>query len=433
MLTDDYGLALSTTLAACDAYLEGARLALTLYPGALEAFDRAIDFDPGFALAHVGRAQVLMRQGDASGARAAITAAKACPRSCSEREASHLAFFELAFSGRTEEAIAALYPHLQAWPRDALIVSVATNPNGLIAGCGRIGQKRRIAELMDALAPHYGDDAWFQSYHATALSEDGRLAAARQKIERSVAANPHNAHAAHGLAHVCYESGELPEARAFLASWLATYPHDGAFHGHLSWHLALCEIEAGASERATALFHDAILLDHHSGGPQQRLSDGAGYLWRSELAGHPRDAAAWHAIHDYARHALPRPGNGLADLHVILAQVVAGRTDGPEARSREIQALAQEGRYASGDYLPALTPGFAAYERADYPAAIEALAPLAGQAERIGGSRAQHDLVELTLLRACLAAGRIEEAKRLISARRPGAKGLPVAGIEALR
>ena len=51
----------------------------------------------------------------------------------------------------------------------------------------------------------------------------------------------------------------------------------------------------------------------------------AAFLWRSELAGHPRDAAAWRAMHDYANSALPRPGSGLADLHVILAQAVMRR------------------------------------------------------------------------------------------------------------
>ena len=40
MLADRYGLALSiTSSAARDAYVEGCELALTLYPGALEAFD----------------------------------------------------------------------------------------------------------------------------------------------------------------------------------------------------------------------------------------------------------------------------------------------------------------------------------------------------------------------------------------------------------
>src|SRR5262249_52379022 len=152
------------------------------------------------------------------------------------REVGHIGFFDLAFAGRTDAAIDALHAHLAQWPRDALMVATAANPNGLIAGCGRIGQKHHIALLMDSLGPHYGDDYWFLSYHATALSEDGQLAAARPKIERSVALNRNNAHAAHGFAHVCYETGDPDTGRAFLSGWLATYPRNGSFHGHLSWH-----------------------------------------------------------------------------------------------------------------------------------------------------------------------------------------------------
>ena len=104
------------------------------------------------------------------------------------------------------------------------------------------------------------------------------------------------------------------------------------------------------------------------------------------------------------------------------------------ARNRQIEELAAAGRYPSGSYLPALARGFAAFERRDFAAAIEALAPLAGQNERIGGSRAQHDLIEFTLLRAYLGARRLEEAKRLLSARRPGgASGVPVEGIAAVQ
>src|SRR5207249_2945425 len=123
--------------------------------------------------------------------------------------------------------------------------------------------------------------------------------------------------------------------------------------------------------------------------------------------------------------ALPQPGNGLADLHVILAQAVAGENAALDARARQIEALAREGRYPSGAYLPTLARGFAAFEREDFSGAIEALAPLAGENERIGGSRAQHDLVEFTLLKAYIEAHRPEEARRLLSARRPGASGVP--------
>jgi hypothetical protein len=50
--------------------------------------------------------------------------------------------------------------------------------------------------------------------------------------------------------------------------------------------------------------------------------------------------------------------------------------------------------------------------------------------ERMGGSRAQVDLIEATLLRAYLCSGRRREALDLLAARRPGPAGLPVAGVE---
>ena len=283
--------------------------------------------------------------------------------------------------------------------------------------------------LMDSLAPHYGDDFWFLSYHAMALSEDGQLAAARMKTEKSVTTNPNNAHGAHGFAHVCYESGEPETARTYLSSWLATYPRDGFFCGHLSWHLSLCEIQAGNWAEALRLYRDAIALERHSGGPQQKISDGAAFLWRTELAGQPRDTAAWRRLYAYANSALPRPGSGLADLHVLLVHAVMRDDAARNARARQIEELAGEGRYPSGSYLPALVRGFGAFERGDFAGAIEALAPLAGHNERIGGSRAQHDLIEFTLLKAYIGANRLEEARRLLSLRRPGASGVPVMGV----
>jgi tetratricopeptide (TPR) repeat protein len=433
MLADRYDLPVSTASAAArDAYVEGYDLALTLYPGAVEAFDRSLAADPALAIAHAGKAQVLMREGKAAAARAALTAAKDLSAGVSARETGHIRFFDLAFSGRTDAAIDSLYAHLAEYPRDALMIASAANPNGVIGGSGRIGQKQRIAQLLDSLAPHYGDDYWFLSYHAIALSEDGRIKAARPKIERSVMLNRKNAHVAHGMAHVCYESGDPDTGREFLSSWLATYPRDGGFHGHLSWHLALFELGAGNWAAAQQLYRDAIAFDRHSGGPQQKMTDGTAFLWRSELAGHPRDTAAWRALYDYGVSALPRPGAGLADLHVILTQTVMRDDAALDARTNQMEELAREGRYPSGSYLPELSRGFVAFERGDYPAAIAALAPLARQSERIGGSRAQHDLIELTLLKAYLNADRLEEARQLLATRRPGASGVPVAGTAAL-
>src|SRR5262245_45722835 len=115
-------------------------------------------------MAYAGKAQVLMRQGDAAAARKELALAKDAAADISERETGHLGFFDLVFAGQTDAALAALASHLAASPRDALVVSSAANPNGLIGGSGRIGQKHQIAQLMDSLAPHYGDDYWFLAY-----------------------------------------------------------------------------------------------------------------------------------------------------------------------------------------------------------------------------------------------------------------------------
>jgi hypothetical protein len=103
-----------------------------------------------------------------------------------------------------------------------------------------------------------------------------------------------------------------------------------------------------------------------------------------------------------------------------------------DARARQIEDLARDGRYPSGSYLPALARGFAAVERGDYSDAIAALAQFAAENERIGGSRAQHDLIEFTLLKAYIDTHRLEEARHLLSMRRPGAVGVPVTGIAAV-
>lgn len=147
------------------------------------------------------------------------------------------------------------------------------------------------------------------------------------------------------------------------------------------------------------------------------MADGAAFLWRSELAGQPRNTARWRELYRYADGALPRPGDGLSDLHVMLAQTVMNDDAGLDTRSRQMDELAREGRYRPGFYLPALSRGFAAFERGDFSGAIDTLAPLAGDNERIGGSRAQHDLIEFTLLKAYISADRLEEARPLLGMR----------------
>jgi hypothetical protein len=191
MLTDRYDLPLSTTSpAARDAYMQGCEAKLTAHPGAIEAFDRAIAADPGFALPHAARAHAMLERGDAAAARESMAAANALAAGLSAREASHIAFFGLLVAGDAEAALAALATHLNTWPRDALVLGTTAFTNGLIGSSGRAGQKRTLLALLDRLAPNYGDDWWYTAHHGMALSENGQHDAARPKIARSRRTRP---------------------------------------------------------------------------------------------------------------------------------------------------------------------------------------------------------------------------------------------------
>jgi len=65
----------------------------------------------------------------------------------------------------------------------------------------------------------------------------------------------------------------------------------------------------------------------------------------------------------------------------------------------------------------AVSRAFAAFERREFAAAIDALQPIAADLERIGGSHAQLDLVRFTLVKAYLGLDRQDAARRLLGER----------------
>jgi len=431
MLTDRYGLPLSTNVAAArDAYADGVNLLLTVYPGAGAAFDRAIAADPKFALAHIGKARAFQLAVNLAGMRDSLATALTLTEGASARELSHINVFRLLFGGQAVAALAALRAHVETWARDALVLSLAANQGGLIGMSGLPGREQGLVDFLDPLATHYGEDWWFEAHYGMALSEIGRHDAARPRIERSLAQVRRNAYGAHAFAHLCYETGERDSGIDFMRDWLPLYDRGGGLFGHLNWHLGLFELHAGHLDAGLRLYNDAFCADDHRGAVHQKLSDSSSFLWRSELAGHPRDPARWAKLLEYAREKIPRPGFSLADWHVALALAASGEDAALEDWVEGIEELVKAGRYPSGATIPTVARAFAAFQRGDHATAIDLIVPMLPDRERMGGSRAQIDLVEATLLRAYLNAGRVAEARHLIADRRPGPAILPVARLQ---
>jgi hypothetical protein len=97
---------------------------------------------------------------------------------------------------------------------------------------------------------------------------------------------------------------------------------------------------------------------------------------------------AWRMMHDFANSAFPRAGAAFSDVHIASRRSWRAMTR-RWRRAHVRWTSSRQGLYPSGPCVPAVSHAFAAFERGDLSAAIDALEPIAGELERISGSRAQ--------------------------------------------
>ena len=431
MLTDRYGLALSTASAAArDAYVEAADLALTLYPGAVEAFDRAIAADPGFALAHAGKAQVLMREGQRRGGTGGPGGGQGRGRrSVGARGQSHRV----------------LRPCVRGPDRrrDRRLVRASGGMAARRAG----GRHRREPQRPDRrLRPH-----------RTEAPDRGADGQPRAALRRRFLVPVLSCHGAVRGWTACAPPAEdrairgaEPEQRAWRA-WLRAclLRERRAEHGPhlpvlLARHLSARRLFPWPSELASL----ACAKSRPAIGNERRGSIGTPSRSTGTAAGRNRKCRMGRRFcgvpNSPAIRATPPPG---ARCTIMRTARCRGRAAGSpictsswRRRSWAMtpRSTPEPARWRSwrARVVTRPAPTFRRWRAASrrsnagiFPARSRRLRRSPGQNERIGGSRAQHDLIEFTLLKAYLDADRLEEARHLLRARRPGAPAFRSRGL----
>lgn len=405
---DRYGLELSTTSdAAAALYREGIDLLLATWPGAAEALEAAITADPDFVLAHAARARLHAIRGEAGPARATIAAARTLAgRWGTERERSQVAILTLAIEGKPAQALRHALAHLEAWPLDALVLSLPLGAFGLFAFSGMADHDQARVDLCERHAGHYGDDWWFLTYRGWSLIENGDVGAGRALVQRAFALRRHNANAAHALAHAMFEDGSGQEADALIADWLPEYGRAGLLHGHIAWHQALVALDEGNAARALAIYTDRVRPEASLAAPINVVTDGASFLWRLHAYGHAVPQALWEEAAAYAARAFPRGGHAFVEVHLaILAAAMGDR------------ARAEADATVAGPVVPAIHRALLAFAEGDWRCCARMLEPIAAEVVRIGGSHAQREVIEDTLLIALMRSGAAAKARALLDDR----------------
>jgi predicted Zn-dependent protease len=297
---------------------------------------------------------------------------------------------------------------------------------GLLGFSGRRDHHEAQLALLEELAPKWPEDWWFLGYLGWARIETGDVAAGTSLVERSLSLNPRNAHGAHQRAHGFFESGDAAGGAAFLAEWLPDYERQGHLHCHLSWHLALFELARGNGGLAISIYRDAIRPAVALSAPMLSLADSASFLWRWQLYRvSPELGDEWEEVAIHARRHFPRASLAFADLHAALAEAASGEDGAVQQRIEGLRQMAQSGRLPSGEAAPALCAGMAAWAQGNPEKAARLLDSALADLPRIGGSHAQRELFEDTLVAALMRAGRCEAAAARLEARlarRPSAR-----------
>jgi tetratricopeptide (TPR) repeat protein len=414
MNTDRYGLPLSTSSdAAASAYREGVDLLLSAWPGAAARFEAAIATDPTFALAHLARGRIHQMYAEVGPAREAAVMARVLAPNCTPREQGHIDVLASSIEGNPKHAITRAEAYLENHPRDALVLSLLLGAFGLYAFSGRADHDAARVAICERHARHYGNDWWFLTYLGWSHTEAGNAGAGRLLAERALELRRANANGAHALSHALFEQGELRTAASFMDNWLPSYDRAGILNGHLCWHMALGVLDEGDTATALKLYEERIKPTVSSAAPLNVFTDAASLLWRIELAGGARPAEPWADIADYGAQRFPKPGLAFADVHQALVASATGRS----LQLDDIEGLRTKDKLAAGPAVIDLVLGLLAFGAGDYASAIPALAAAQTETVRIGGSHAQRELCEDTLIVAYLRAGQSANARALIDRR----------------
>ena len=193
MPTDRYGLPLTVASeAAAAAYRDGIDLLLAAWPGAADHLDHAIAADPEFALAHAGRARLHQIFGQLPAARAEAALARGFTEHVTPRERQHVEVIAAAIEGGPPAALTPAEEHVQAFPREALVLSLLLGAYGLYAFSGRADHDHAKLAICERHARQYGNDWWFLTYLGWSHTEAGNVGAGTPTSDTRGSPTPHH-------------------------------------------------------------------------------------------------------------------------------------------------------------------------------------------------------------------------------------------------
>jgi tetratricopeptide (TPR) repeat protein len=387
----------------------------------LEQLERLVAEHPTFAMGQALAAYLHLTSTDQADLGAARTFAEALAVSSrNDRETAHAATIDAWLDGDWHGAAQRLDDLLVEWPTDVLALMIGHQLDFFVGDARNL--RDRIGRSLGAFDPDHPHRAFARGMQAFGLEESGDYAAAEAAALEALHHNPDDVWALHAGAHVFEMQGRVDEGLAFMESRVADWGEGNLFTVHNWWHLALYNLEQGRHDRVLEIYDRQVHHDGSDGVPLE-LVDASAMLWRLHLdgvdvgnrfdpiadawAGNLEGVASWYAFND---------------VHAVMAFIGAGRIDTAAAVVGRLTADVDTPVWRSNHSMTAevglpVSRALVAFGQGRYDEAVDHLWPARRTFHRFGGSHAQRDALERTLVEAAVRAGRGSLVERLVSER----------------
>jgi hypothetical protein len=378
--------------------------------------ERALEDSPELVMGHVLKAYLHLLGTEPDGlpvARSAHHAAQALP--ATDRERRHVQAIGHLAEGRWRAAGRVLEDLSVEYPRDALALQ-AGHQIDFFTGDSRM-LRDRIARVLPAWSRGVPGYHAVLGMHAFGLEETADYARAEAQGRLSVELEPRDSWGQHAVAHVMEMQSHRREGIAWMRANPDAWSRDSFFAVHNWWHLALFHLGLDEVDEVLALFDgpiygkaSSVVLD---------MVDASALLWRLHLRG-VDVGNRWNALTDRWAPIATAGNYAFNDMHAMMAFVGAGRSRAEDAVLEAQQAaMDAEGDNATftREVGHAATQAIKAFGDGNYAETVRLLRPIRNYAHRFGGSHAQRDVIDLTLIEAASRAGQHRLVAALVAER----------------
>jgi tetratricopeptide (TPR) repeat protein len=424
MAIDQHGLELSGGATAVAHYDRAVDELLHFRPEVVDESRAALSDEPDFPMGNMLRAYLRLLSSepqDAAGAltrfaeyRSRVDLARLLPR-----ERAHVHAIDAWVTGDMRSAGRILRDVTTEYPRDALALAVGHQIDFFTADATTM--RDRVGGALTAWQedePHYGP---MLGMYAFGLEEAGHYDRSEDVGRRAVDTDPKDVWGIHAVAHTYEMQGRFGEGIQYYDERLGDWSNGNFFNIHNWWHYCLYLLEAGEEGRALEIY-DAVIHNADSEGAVLEMVDGAALLWRMYLEGVDQ-TARWMALAEAWQPKVVEPFYSFNDVHAVMSYVGSGQPALAEALIADRERWVSEPRPSVTNYSATLNVGIPAckavlaFGLGRYGEVVDLLLPIRYHVNEFGGSHAQRDAVQRTLLEAAIRSGRSEVARTLLSER----------------